>query len=71
MMSTVGSLGALLLWGIDEGLTQIDKCGAESDIIQLISCFHEASMPFCPTRKVSMELRCELEGRKHVAGWRT
>mmetsp|Transcript_89131 Transcript_89131/g.277051 ORF Transcript_89131/g.277051 Transcript_89131/m.277051 type:complete len:880 (+) Transcript_89131:2-2641(+) len=25
MMSTVGSLGALLLWGIDEGLTQIDK----------------------------------------------
>ena len=26
MMSTVGSLGALLLWGIDEGLTQIDKC---------------------------------------------
>ena len=33
MMSTVGSLGALLLWGIDEGLTQIDKCGAESDII--------------------------------------
>ena len=28
MMSTVGSLGALLLWGIDEGLTQIDKCAS-------------------------------------------
>ena len=31
MMSTVGSLGALLLWGIDEGLTQIDKCSTMFD----------------------------------------
>mmetsp|Transcript_31108 Transcript_31108/g.70741 ORF Transcript_31108/g.70741 Transcript_31108/m.70741 type:complete len:881 (-) Transcript_31108:194-2836(-) len=31
MMSTVGSLGALLLWGIDEGLTQIDKYQWSSD----------------------------------------
>merc|ERR1719401_860256 len=30
-MSTVGSLGALLLWGIDEGLTQIDKYQWSSD----------------------------------------
>eukprot|EP00933_Yihiella_yeosuensis_P032889 TRINITY_DN2655_c0_g1_i1.p1 TRINITY_DN2655_c0_g1~~TRINITY_DN2655_c0_g1_i1.p1 ORF type:complete len:891 (-),score=252.91 TRINITY_DN2655_c0_g1_i1:80-2752(-) len=32
MMSTVGSLGALLLWGIDEGLTQIDKYQWSSDV---------------------------------------
>jgi len=31
MMSTVGSLGALLLWGVDEGLTQIDKYQWSSD----------------------------------------
>merc|ERR1740121_2979027 len=31
MTSTVGSLGALLLWGIDEGLTQIDKYQWSSD----------------------------------------
>jgi len=31
MMSTVGSLGALLLWGIDEGLPQIDKYQWSSD----------------------------------------
>mmetsp|Transcript_23303 Transcript_23303/g.42134 ORF Transcript_23303/g.42134 Transcript_23303/m.42134 type:complete len:888 (-) Transcript_23303:94-2757(-) len=32
MMSTVASLGALLLWGIDEGLTQIDKYQWSSDV---------------------------------------
>lgn len=31
MMSTVGSLGALLLWGIEEGLSQIDKYQWSSD----------------------------------------
>jgi len=31
MMSTVASLGTLLLWGIDEGLTQIDKYQWSSD----------------------------------------
>merc|ERR1719491_2774463 len=32
MMSTVASLGALLLWGVDEGLTQIDKYQWSSDV---------------------------------------
>merc|ERR1712226_513109 len=32
MMSTVGSLGALLLWGVDEGLTQIDKYQWSEDV---------------------------------------
>merc|ERR1740121_1319192 len=31
MMSTVGTLGALLLWDVDEGLTQIDKYQWSSD----------------------------------------
>lgn len=32
MMSTVGSLGTLLLWGIDDGLTLIDKYQWSSDV---------------------------------------
>merc|ERR1719359_1346451 len=32
MMSTVASLGTLLLWGIDEGLTQIDKYQWSNDV---------------------------------------
>ena len=55
MMSTVGSLGALLLWGIDEGLTQIDKCGKNMQTAaNLIK------------RQVPVELRCQPQGASVV-----
>merc|ERR1719409_330484 len=47
MTSTVGSLGALLLWNVDEGLTQIDKYQWSNDVHLKAGALHAFGLITC------------------------